>query len=831
MKTRRILISLMVLFIHFMSNAQGLMFKGSENSITDRTSYDVFVSRIPAFDDVLRVEFSLAMHMPSDFGYILRIKNDVEGRVFNLLYSGEHWDNEFPLRLNEEGKSSIIKADIPHEYFKMGKWMRVRLEFVMDEGKVSLDVDDFHYETHISPMSDKWSPILHFGKSEYIIDVPSMAIKELTVSDRKKNYVFPLTECNGEKVYETKKKIYGLATNPQWLMNKGYNWEKVADFSSDSRAGANYDRFKKEVLYFNRDRLSIYNFKNKSITHNVYQCQCPVDLYLGSSFINPLDSLLYIYEPYVESQTGRVPTLASYDTHSGDWTVRSYDTLPYRFHHHASCIDEDRNRFVLFGGFGSMMYNGNFYSCGLDEFIWQQDTLSAAGDRIFPRYFASMGYSSSENAVYIFGGMGNESGEQIVGRHYFYDLHKVDLSTGVDSLVWGGDGPVLDWKEENMVPVRNMILTEDGFYTICYPEFLTDSYLQLMYFDFQTATYKKLGSKVPIRSDKISTNANLYFDEDLQQLILTVMESPDDVQSNLTVYTLAYPPLSETEYFYLNKKTYTWLLLLIGLLGLASLFALYRRYTRNRVLLERAVHESRYDFEQKVHNSICLFGGFMAIDPDGNEVTFPYQQKKLLCLILKYSLDNGISSTRLSKIMWPDKEEDKAKNSRGVAINHLRKLLDRFQGAHLLFEDGHFKIHCEPGFFCDWMELKKETSKEVPDINVIMRVVLRGKFMPFIEDPVFDSFKESTETQIVGLLSTELFAAYGKKRYRDVLDIVEAIYLTDPLNEQALETHVNALVKMHRTEDALVRYSSFVKEYKFVYEMEYERDFKSLIKN
>ena len=166
-------------------------------------------------------------------------------------------------------------------------------------------------------------------------------------------------------------------------MNKGYYWEKVADFSSDSRAGANYDRFKKEVLYFNRDCLCIYNFKNKSITHNVYQCLCPVALYLGSSFINPLDSLLYIYEPYVKSQTGRVPTLASYDTHSGDWTVRSYDTLPYRFHHHSSCIDEDRNRFVHFGGFGSMMYNGNFYSCGLDEFIWQQDTLSAAGDRIF----------------------------------------------------------------------------------------------------------------------------------------------------------------------------------------------------------------------------------------------------------------------------------------------------------------------------------------------------------------------------------------------------------------------------------------------------------------
>ena len=61
------------------------MFNGMESSIDERTSYDVFSSRKPKFTDVLKIEFSLSMYLPSDFGYILRIKNNEDERIFNLL--------------------------------------------------------------------------------------------------------------------------------------------------------------------------------------------------------------------------------------------------------------------------------------------------------------------------------------------------------------------------------------------------------------------------------------------------------------------------------------------------------------------------------------------------------------------------------------------------------------------------------------------------------------------------------------------------------------------------------------------------------------------------
>lgn len=809
-------------------SAQGLMFKGMESSIEDRTSYDVFVSKTPEFRNVLKIEFSVAMFHPSDFGYILRIKNVSEERIFNLLYSGEKWNSSFPLRLNEEGKSSIIKADIPHDHFKTGKWARISLEFIMREGKIVLKVDDYLYETYMDPMPEAWSPIINFGKSDYMIDVPSMAIKDLSVGDDRRTFRFPLNEFEGTKVRERNKNLYGEVDNAQWLACKSYNWEEVACFTSGSRAGVNYDQFRKSVVYYNVDSISVYNLVNKNSYSRRYETSCPVDMYLGSSFVNPMDSLLYVYEPFNENPARA--TVASYDYDENGWSVCSYDNMPIRFHHHSSFFDEHKEKYVLFGGFGSMSYNGDFYSYDLDSNCWQMDSLPS-GDRIYPRYFTSLGYDSEEYALYVFGGMGNESGEQIVGRHYFYDLHKVDLKTGENTQIWGKD-VCLDWKEENMVPVRNMIVHDGGFYTVCYPEFYTNSYLQLFYFDIENCIYTKFCNKVPIRSDKMSTNANLYFDKDLLQLVLTVMESPDDVQSRLKVYTLSFPPLTETEYLALTNESHLWfiLLLIFCLLSVCVAIILYkvkRKDCHDADANHAKGGRKRYFIEQKP-NSICLFGGFSAFDVNGNDVPFPYQQKKLFCLILKYSLDSGISSNRLSRIMWPDKSEDKVKNSRGVAINHLRRLLENFHGVSLVFEDSHFKLQFLDNFFCDWIEFKRESISENPDIGKIMSIASRGKFMPFIEDPVFDSFKEGTETALINMLCAQLPKSYAARQYQTVADIADVLVYTDPLNEQALKWHLNALVKIKRTEDALVRYAAFVKDYKASYDADYEHDFKSL---
>lgn len=830
MKVIRMLTLLCLVFNTGFLFAQGLRFIGMEDCIEQRTSYEVFSSRVPLFRNVLRIEFSLAVYPPSDFGYILRVKNNENNRVFNLLYQGRAWDNTYPLRLNEEGKSSIIKADIPHDYIKMGQWMDVVVEFDLIADNVTLKVDDFQYTAKIEPLTEKWRPIINFGKSDYFIDVPSIAIKNLKVSDNRRTYLFPMNETEGSVVHEANRYIRGTAVNPEWLLEKSYKWTLVKEFSSNSVAGANYDHIRKSVIYFNRDSVYSYDVSRRESRAVRTSGQCPMEIYLGSSFVDSRDSLIYMYEAYNESNDHSRPTVVTYSPETRKWQVKSTDGLPIRFHHHSSYFDAKRNKFVFFGGFGSMIYNGHFYSYDLDHDIWHKEALPQ-GDTIYPRYFASMGLSESEDAVYVFGGMGNESGEQIVGRHYFYDLHRLDLKTGVITSLWG---PGLGWKGENMVPVRNMIISGDGFYTVCYPEFLTNSYLQLYYFNIKDASYRKLCSKVPIRSDKMATNANIYLDRELSQLVLTVMESEDDIRSHLKIYTLSFPPLSDDEYAEMSKRPFVWMSLSAVFFVIAGIVivVVYNRRKRRRQKMESfagGLRNIRSHQEEQRPNSICLFGDFSALGPDGNRIQFSSQQKKLVCLIIKYSMDRGVSSKRMSQIMWPDKPDDKVKNSRGVAINHLRKLLENFEDVSLVSESGHFRLDAGEKFYCDWFDFRRQTESESPDIDRLLTIVSRGRFMSFSDDPIFDSFKEKTESFIISIFSPELLRCYEKRDYYGAVEIADAILGTDPLNEQALALMLNSMVKLKKSEDALVRYSAFVSEYASVYGTEYGKDFDSLI--
>ncbi len=811
--------------------AQGLRFIGMEDKIESRTSYEVFASRQPEFRDVLRIEFELAVYPPSDFGYILRIKNNADNRVFNLLYSGPGWDSDYPLRLNEEGRSSIIKADIPHSYIVTDKWMSVMLEFNLLSGEVHMKVDDYSYRTDITPLSDRWKPDLSFGKSEYFIDVPTFAIRNLRVSDDRKSYVFPLNETDGEMVHENRRRTRGRVTNPEWLIEKSYRWSLAKEFASSKSSGFNYDPFRNSVIYYNRDSVFAYDVSRRESYEVKTAGPCPMKLFLARSFINPADSLMYLYEAMESVEhDDSIPRVVSLDPATLEWSAVSFDALPVHFHHHSSYFDAGRQKFLLFGGFGDMIYNGDFYSFDLASARWSKEK-KPEGDVIFPRYFTSMGYNPDNDEVYIFGGMGNECGEQVVGRHYFYDLHRIDLKTGECVTLWE---KVPQWEEENMVPVRNMVIDGDVFYTVCYPEFLTNSYLQLYSFDLKEGVYEKFSNRVPIRSDKMATNANLFYDKDLRTMVLVVQESDDDISSTLKIYTLAFPPLTEEEYAMMSRKPYEKFLWIAGLvLAVLICLAIYSvrrvRAARRKAVLAWEQSISRRHAPEERNNSVCLFGGFTALDANGLPVQFSLQQRKLLLLIIKYNLDNGLSSRRMSSILWPDKPEEKVKNSRGVALNHLRALLRNFEGVSLVYEDNHFKLSVTGGFYCDWFEFKKEISSEKPDMDKLICLTSRGKFMQFTDDPVFDSFKERTENALINLFTSEMENYWRKKAYITVVELADIVLVSDPLNEQALVWLVNALVKLKKSDDAMVRYSAFASEYLSAYESEYKRDFKSLM--
>lgn len=129
------------------------------------------------------------------------------------------------------------------------------------------------------------------------------------------------------------------------------------------------------------------------------------------------------------------------------------------------------------------------------------------GDFISPRFFSSMGALNSEE-VLLFGGTGNKSGDQSLGKQYYYDLYRINLKTLTVKKIRD-----FSYEGINVVPVRNLILSDDqkAFYTLCYPMQKAYSRLQLYKFSLEDGTFEALGDTIPMESQNILSNANLYY--------------------------------------------------------------------------------------------------------------------------------------------------------------------------------------------------------------------------------------------------------------------------------------------------------------------------------
>lgn len=475
-----------------------------------------------------------------------------------------------------------------------------------------------------------------------------------------------------------------------------------------------------------------------------------------------------------------------------------------------------------------MYFSKDFYTFSPDSCRW--DTLGGfEGDVLFPRYFSSVGYLKKNNSVYVFGGMGNESGEQVVGRNYFYDLHRVDLTTNRITKLWE-----IPWRGNNVVPVRGMvILDDDNFYTLCYPESCSDSFLRLYRFSIADGSYEILGDSIPIHSDKITTNANLYYDAQLNNLYATVQEFEDDIISDMKVYSLAFPPMTAEQLANSVVKARSGgtlaVVLVLGSLCLVAVFFVIRKLRSqlddSRVGvgdLDKLLGEGR-DLVRP--NAVYLYGDFMVRDRHNKDITYMFSTrlKQTLCLVLQYSSEDGIPSQKLSNLLWPDRPEDKVKNSRGVTINHLRKTLCELDGVELIHEKGCFKIVQGAAFYCDYLRSLEIISGADPGEHreELMRILQRGKFLKFSDQPIFDSFKQKEEHSLEPILQLEMEKSFAQEEYQMTVSLADALFNIDPLNEDALTYQIKALQKLKLNEEARLRYQSFASEYKKTFGTDY----------
>jgi len=809
--------------------AQGIRFTGSDEPIEGRTSVAFFSDAVPTFHQAFAIDFDLQLPNNNTSGYIVRIKEKNQGSIFNLHYDKEGGQAIF--RLNEEGKTSLITIRIALEHLIERHWFPVRMEYDLQKGQIKLQIANEAPQFVEVPIEPPYSPNVTFGRSDYMIDVPSFSLRNFRIGNKEKEIVFPLRESSGDKLHNASGEVMGKVINGTWLLNDAFHWHKHTAMHSSSPSGATYDPKRKSIYYFNQDSLEIYEIQTGVKRSIRFLTPCPMKLKLGNSFIDHEENRLYVYETYYEEPyTG--PTVASLDLNAFSWRIESSDYLQRELNHHASYFLADSRKLLLFGGYGNTVYSNDLLFYDLTEKSWSK-VENMQGDSILPRYFTSTGRSEVNQNIYIFGGMGNESGQHVVGRKYFYDLYMLDPTTRKTTKLWD-----IDRKESLFVPARGLVIPDSNWiYMLGYPEHLTHSFIKLRRFAIHDGQYEELGDSIPIYSDKISTHANLYFDHHLKKLITLVQESDDDIRSTLTIYSLDFPAISEAQLHAFPAQSrqrsilpYAMIIVSVCVGIFAYIIIYYRRKKKSRNTTPVSLVES-IEPEQAPNNRIYLFGDFTVVDRRGMDIShlFSARLQQVFCLILFHSYTTGISSNLLTHLLWPDKPKDKAKTSRGVAINNLRKVLSELDGVEIIYEEGHYRVVFESTCYCDYWHLKEHLTQGADALSPkILSIIERGEFLLGMDDPIFDKSKYEIESMLIERFQKCMIESLEDKDWSSLFRAADVLLTIDTVNEPALEQGLYALYKGKLESRAALFYKRFAENYRRLMGEDYTYTFEDI---
>lgn len=699
-------------------------------------------------------------------------------------------------------------------------------------------------------MKDTFCPHLFFGRYDYILDMPTFAIRNLKLEgDRSHSYTFPLNENEGEEVHTSTGKVLGTVVNPVWLINGSYHWEKLFEYSFQTPSGITFEPDSQRLIIFSQDSLLTYNLLKRQPQKYSYSNKLPVKLQLATHFMNTTDGKLYVYE--LNNLPLGDATVAALDLNNQEWKQTGVAALPVQLHHHDGFWDETTGKYLVFGGFGNKRFNNTFLEYDIEGDRW--DTLSYSGDRIIPRYFSGMAVNKNREHIYVFGGMGNESGEQSVGRNYLHDLYLLDRKQQSVRRLWQNAS------DHRLVVARDMILTPDEkyIYALCYPEYLSDTYLQLYRLTVDDGTMKALGDSIPMRSEEIMTNANLYYNSLTHEYYCTTTEFDKKGHTVIRTYVLSAPPVSLDEIRSYGSRSsleirWLWIMAGIGVLLLAGgvLFVRKKRgKQRNAVLESSSVLMSppvgrepdksvqgketlaKEDFESSLvrPNAVYLFGPFTVIDRNGRDIThlFSSRLRQVFIYILLHSTHNGVLSASLNEVFWPDKPDDKVKNLKGVTINQIRKNLAELDGVELVHDKGYFRL-VFTDCYCDYFRFR--TLKNAEEVeNELGILLMRGKFLDGMDAGMMDHFKQKVEEFLSSFLPLEIERLYQQHKYDAVIRFCNVLFRVDPVNELALAYGMHALNHTGSSQEAILQYSLFVREYRQMMNEEYSTSYAELM--
>jgi DNA-binding SARP family transcriptional activator len=761
--------------------------------------------------DPFLLSFDIDIQDPEKYGEIVEIRDSSVFAALLVYNAAYHPDTaEFRLTITPHQKS--IRHTIAKHALRRTAWHTVAIFCDTDRKLLSLRSDTS--EVTIGPVGypSVVDPRIEFGPHED----PVMAIRDVRLIDVEQERSklidhWPLFEDAGDVVHDIVGGNHGTQTGLTWLMPKHY--EIYRDSMYTFSVSASWNPYDRTFHIFAEDK------------HGIYAREAGTTLWTDGSF--PWTGRLE-FDPFfgrmimMESSIGKL-TFLNRERSSWDPPLRYVDPDSLQHGSAMIAVNHLNGEILRLGGYGWFTFKNDLARYNEQTRSWEP--VEITGDRMEPRQAMGYAYASDPSSVYLFGGQGNESGDQADGYGMFFDLWKLDLATYTMKLIW--KKPV----DFGAGFGFGFLHRQQSDSTMIYGVTLVDSTRRILLFEGKHES-DDLRRVYEISDPDIAIAG---FDEVRQEMLFyhfSQTANETDPYGN-GLFALRYPPMIEAEYRDLHQAAqpdedgYVLFLVLGGLFLIAgSTYGIASWKIRKGV---RFSPQSISRMAQGKTSCIHLFGGFRVFNRFGEDITPQFSPKIrqiLLLTLLTRNGEEGITTERLTTDVWPDASPASAKNARGVTIARLRSLLSGMSGISLVYEAKHWKIVFEDESQCELKVVSNILDTTAPtkaEMRELIRIASAGEFLPDEHFEGIDVIRRSIEEKIIHVLMEELLSPDRHDDLQHLLACADTILVHDAYNERAFETKINLLVKAGRKGEAQQAQKLFERRYKNMFGVEYTR--------